>query len=130
RTGIESMLGAGGYSRNAGAMGGVGVMANAAAALTIAALAVTTMQVGVAVIDTLFDKAQERQKKQVADEIATAQLGPEARAAAQSGDLEGAKNILEAQVRQREEQLVAREGDRVGIAEQMLVNAFGGLSKT
>lgn len=52
--------------------GGLGVVGNAMAAMQIATLAVTTVQIGAAYIDSLFDESQARQKKDLSDDIQAA----------------------------------------------------------
>lgn len=99
-TGIGGM---GGYSRGAGFGGGIGVAGNLAAGATIAAMGVTTLTVGMAYIDQLFNEAQENQKKALGADLGADSASREARALLASGDLQGAKKKVEEEIQQRRE---------------------------
>lgn len=96
RSGIESVIGAsgggmgvGGYTRTAGFMGGAGVVGNLAAGATIASLGVTTLVVGTAIIDHLFNEAQEEQRKDSKQYTAALNAGSDAKNKWEAGDYDG-----------------------------------------
>src|SRR5262249_3765744 len=70
RGAIENILKSDKYDRGAGFGGGRGVVGNAAAAFTIASLAVTTATIGMAVIDKFWDDRNKAEGKRVGDEVA------------------------------------------------------------
>jgi TP901 family phage tail tape measure protein len=102
RSGIESMISAGnggkgvaGYNRSAGFGGGVGMVGNIGAALTIGTLAVTTLQVGMAIIDSWMAKKEEAQKKRTEESQEVSNLTGKIRNAK---DLPSAQALAEEQV--------------------------------
>jgi hypothetical protein len=112
RAGIENMIsganggkGVAGYDKKAGFLGGVGALGNAAAVLTIASMAVTTFQVGTAIIDNWFSKKNEEQTKRTEESQTVSNLGSKVRAEfeawrnGEGGDIGKAQQMAEEQDR-------------------------------
>lgn len=107
RAGIETLIGAagggaggvGGYTRSAGFMGGVGLAGNLAAGMTIASLAVTSVVIGRAIIDHLFDNSEKKDDLAMKQALDSLNLTGAANNMARQGDIAGAialqKQIVE-----------------------------------
>lgn len=108
RSGIERLLlgqvGAAGVGSRAAALGSMAGKIGAAG--TIAALAVTTLTVGMAYIDQLFDESQRKQREAVEKDLAGSAADIAARQALGQGDLEGAKRKAEEAVKTKQEAMV------------------------
>lgn len=116
RAGIERLLlgqiGVGGVGSRAAALGSAAGAIGAAG--TIAALGVTTLTVGYATIDYLYNKAQDEQRNAVAKGIEATNAQGKVYGLLQGGDLQGAKKAQEEQIRLKEAEMAATAEQKPG----------------
>lgn len=106
RSGIEIAIGAaqggvhgtGGYTRGSGFMGGMGVAGNLAAGVTIAAMGVTTLTVGMAIIDTWMTKKDKEDRERHERSTDATNTGLKAQYEEDQGNLLEAKRLREEQL--------------------------------
>ncbi len=116
RAGIERAIlgnvGKGGVGSRAAAVGSVA--GNLGGALTIAGLAVTTLTVGMATIDYLYDKSVAEQREAVAKGINATNAQGKVYGLLQAGDLQGAKKAQEEQIKLKQAEIAATEQQKPG----------------
>lgn len=116
RAGIERMLlgptGPGGTGTRVGTLGSVA--GKAGGFLTIASMGVTTLTVGMAMIDQWYANAQQEQRASVEKGVEASNLSGEARALAGSGDLQGAFAKQKAVVAAKEQELAMTQSQKSG----------------
>lgn len=108
RSGIDRLIVGPGGSRAAAAGK---VMGNIGAAGTIGALAVTTLTVGMMVIDSMLDKARERQRQRVHSDLEAANASASAVGKARAGDLPGAAKDLEQSIATKEANIAEQKAN-------------------
>ncbi len=109
RSGIERLiLGASGGPGNSRAASVGDLAGKLGAGMTIASLAVTSLVVGTAIIDSLFDKSQEKQKKRVTDDLEAFNLEQQIRSGELTPD-EAIKKTTELKDRRDANAAAARE---------------------
>jgi hypothetical protein len=117
RAGIERLLVGPGNSRAAG----LGALAGkVGGALTIASLAVTTLTVGMAIIDNWFTQAQRNQSAAVEAGVNATNASNAAGAMAQSGDLSGAIAKQKEAVAAKESELSQTQAQKPGFFGKMI----------
>lgn len=135
RAGIESFLRSGIERMLLGATNAAGVGSRAAtlgtvagvvgSTLTVAALAVTTLTVGKALIDTWFASAQKEQKDAVEKDIEATNAQQAVRQALGTGDLQAAKKAQEAQIALKEQAIQQQVDQRPGYWDHVLRKGMG-----
>lgn len=116
RTGIERLILGPTNAEGVGARaGGVGALAGkVGGALTLVSLAVTTLTVGKALIDSWFVDAQKEQSDAVAKGMEATNLGGEARVLAEKGDVTGAIAKQKESIVAKEQELAQTQGQKPG----------------
>jgi hypothetical protein len=132
RAGIERLIlganDANGTGTRAGAVGNL--VSKAGGVLTIAALGVTTLTVGMAIIDNWFLKAQREQSEAVAKGAEATNLGSEAAALEKSGNLKGALEKQKESVAAKEEEIKRTEALKGGGVGDFLMKMLAASTST
>jgi hypothetical protein len=132
RSGIERLLlgatGADGAGTRAAKLGSI--VSGASGVLTIAALGVTTLTVGMAIIDNWFLKAQKEQSEAVAKGTEASNLTGEAIALAKGGNLKGAVEKQQESVAAKEEEIKRTEALKGGGIGDFLAKMFAASTST